>query len=256
MVKSAWLEMTPDLEAGRRFYTRRALIRDRPQGSCRSAVVGLVGLHIAIKTPDNPLWVWSSFEHVDNVREEGESGARTFHDATDTQMEAHPPKKNVINLTTDPSTFDPKPFNVARLWPIDQDVQAANNEWQPLMARSPPGVWANYKLVVVQWAGQVRDTDQAIDLQPTPPCNLSFDTNTANTVMETFSQDGIVCGEEVRHTCLGCHVDARPHDFIFAVTLKPKGTSSFSGRGERIQTLCKLQATVGVPRSPVCDQLQ
>jgi len=36
-------------------------------------VVGLVGLHIAYKTPKRPNWIWMSFEHVDNT-ERGPDG--------------------------------------------------------------------------------------------------------------------------------------------------------------------------------------
>ena len=43
---------------------------------CSKSAVALVGLHIAIKTLSRPQWVWSTFEHVDNVPPAGAGEAR------------------------------------------------------------------------------------------------------------------------------------------------------------------------------------
>jgi hypothetical protein len=40
--------------------------------------VALVALHFVYKTPSRPQWIWSTFEHADNVPESGES-PRTGH---------------------------------------------------------------------------------------------------------------------------------------------------------------------------------
>ena len=35
--------------------------------SWKAVTVGLVGFHIAQKTETSPQWIWSTFEHVDNL---------------------------------------------------------------------------------------------------------------------------------------------------------------------------------------------
>jgi hypothetical protein len=42
------------------------------EGPCCVRKMGLVGFHIAHKVKDNPQWVWSTFEHVDNAPIQGE----------------------------------------------------------------------------------------------------------------------------------------------------------------------------------------
>lgn len=82
-IKAAWREMCtdpdpakcPKLDDPTRYYTRDATIYTRDplggEATCRTAKVGLVGFHIAHKTFWAPQWVWSTFEHVDNVPSAG-----------------------------------------------------------------------------------------------------------------------------------------------------------------------------------------
>ena len=93
-IKSAWKELCTDpdrcnpIDDPSRYFTRNALIYTpavsrviepfdqsgplpRPVATtpetCRLARVGLVGFHIAAKTFWAPQWIWSTFEHTDNV---------------------------------------------------------------------------------------------------------------------------------------------------------------------------------------------
>src|SRR5208282_2421739 len=43
---------------------------------CSKSDVALVGLHIMVKTRYRPQWLWSTFEHVDNVPPAGAGEAR------------------------------------------------------------------------------------------------------------------------------------------------------------------------------------
>lgn len=72
-VKAAWRIIKEDeLPAARgRYYLVDALVLDPVTNTCKMQKVGLVGLHIVQKTPLRPQWVWSSFEHIDNVPEPG-----------------------------------------------------------------------------------------------------------------------------------------------------------------------------------------
>lgn len=80
-IKAAWRII--DRNAGddpSRYYTMPAQIAvagDLVRGGrsfCRSALVGLVGMHIIQRNPDfatngalHPQWIWATFEHVDNA---------------------------------------------------------------------------------------------------------------------------------------------------------------------------------------------
>lgn len=84
-VKSAWIELPSKREALQnyfdpsRFYFRRdAWVQDPQKGTCRMARVGLVGLHFVYKTPSRPQWIWSTFEHVDNVPEPPPHPGRSY----------------------------------------------------------------------------------------------------------------------------------------------------------------------------------
>ncbi len=76
-IKAAWREMCTNtstcfkVDDLSHYFTRDATIYiPDPFGgeaTCRTAKVGLVGFHIAHKTFWAPQWVWSTFEHVDNV---------------------------------------------------------------------------------------------------------------------------------------------------------------------------------------------
>ena len=71
-VKSAWIELPgPKPIDPSQFYVRqRAWVQNPdPPHECKMADVGLVGLHIVYKSPTRPQWIWSTFEHVDNVPE-------------------------------------------------------------------------------------------------------------------------------------------------------------------------------------------
>lgn len=71
-VKLAWKII--DKEKGdipERFYTMSACVLDHERNEWMARQVGLVGMHIAHKTLSSQKWVWSTFEHVDNVRVDG-----------------------------------------------------------------------------------------------------------------------------------------------------------------------------------------
>jgi hypothetical protein len=69
-IKAAWRILTDkDTSAIRsRYYVvPNTQVLDVASGKCTAQDIALVGLHIVTKTPDRPQWIWSTFEHVDNV---------------------------------------------------------------------------------------------------------------------------------------------------------------------------------------------
>ena len=81
-IKAAWRVMCTDESCIKkddlsRYYVQDVQIYNPDTSSgdiCTPAQVGLVGMHIGHKTFWTPQWVWSTFEHVDNVPKAGTKG--------------------------------------------------------------------------------------------------------------------------------------------------------------------------------------
>jgi hypothetical protein len=147
-VKTAWIDIT-DLNPAlaKRMYTRPALVKRATGTGCTPLTIGLIGMHIAVKTPTRPQWIWSSFEQKDAVPPAWPDNPDAFllHDRSRTPM----PEKNPLSLV--PLAPEPvKPFNVAR----DPDAgiltrtDLSSFAYQKLLAGTP---WQYYKLIVTQW---------------------------------------------------------------------------------------------------------
>ncbi len=242
-VKAAWRPLTaadpPAVRA--RTYVERAEIVDvaktlaAGRTVCSESDVALVGLHIAIKTKSRPQWIWSTFEHVDNVPPAGGGEARE-PDARDAGVpyayfdqsrpkNLWPPFGTAEALPVDwtnPPKPDPKPMQVVRRHPIDPSVMALNRAYWDL-----PGVkgtvWEHYMLVAVQWPTSGGPPGPGNDGAPFPGGMASPDAqdesykstakaeeNLINTTMETYLQDS-------PSSCMTCHQivsNARGDDFV------------------------------------------
>src|SRR5205807_753572 len=66
--KAAW-RVIPNDAAGEALKKTSFWVpaRINVNGEPKDEDVGLVGLHLVIRTPKRPQWVWSSFEHIGNV---------------------------------------------------------------------------------------------------------------------------------------------------------------------------------------------
>jgi hypothetical protein len=216
-IKAAWLDMAGFSAARRkRFYTRRAIVKDPDTGKCSAVTVGLVGLHIVQKTPSRPQWIWSSFEQVDTAPNfQGAVGTFTLNDGTPAPMPAENPLP-LIPLARQPAT----PFNVIRSAqaPIHFDTAVTNRGYQELLKNT---VWQYYKLVVTQWP--LQPGNQALPVPATQPGDVSHtfpgtgpgasaNSAFANLAMETFDQGRPELG------CMSCHNQARmAADFMWSV---------------------------------------
>src|SRR5262249_21331137 len=111
-LKAAWIDVSglpPALV--KRMYTRRATVKTASGHGCAPVTVGLIGLHIAQKTPSRPQWIWSTFEQKDLVPPKwpDSSDAFVLNDGTQAPMPAADP------LTLSALLPEPvKPFNVVR----------------------------------------------------------------------------------------------------------------------------------------------
>jgi len=204
-VKAAWMDMA-HVARPERYYTRDATVLDPVTGSASKRKVGLVGLHIVQKTPSRPQWIWSTFEHVDNVPDvKLTNGPFAFNDGTATHM----PPKNPIPLDRVLQSPTPPPFNVERVHPINNSTMNANKAYRQALSGT---VWANYALVATQWPAKPNSPQTPGSPANTVPGLGTATTAFANTTMETFGQRGIST------SCMACHtVTMQATDFVWSL---------------------------------------
>lgn len=234
-VKAAWKVLTAtEISRGRFFMTQAVVYNDdqtppSPSPGANPVTLGLVGFHIMHKTKSQPNWIWSTFEHADNLTPPPGSllGAKASFRNPDCPPATCPPNAQTaaspyVELGPTGKPLN-KPVQVSRVNPVDDSTAAQYNAaFQKLLAGS---VWANYRLISTQWHGE---------FGPLPkPAFL------ANPVLETFNQtpsppsDGPVAWPSPGYTpfnvgvatssCMKCHSQAttasqtnpKPADFSF-----------------------------------------
>jgi hypothetical protein len=206
-IKAAWIDMT-GVPHSERYYVRSAHVLDPVTGQCAIKQVGLLGLHIVQKTPSRPQWIWSSFEHVDNVPPAQPSAPGTFalNDGTATPMPNTPPYPMPRVLL--PPTADP--FNVIRVKPLHASTVQTNKDYHNALALN--SVWRFYQLVVTQWPTTPNSPATPGDPPHTFPGLGSDQTSFANVALETFEQ------KLIGTSCMACHnFTMKPTDFVWTV---------------------------------------
>lgn len=200
-IKAAWIDMT-HVANPERYYTRKAWVLNPFSTStptCTEITVGLVGLHIVMKTPSRPQWIWSTFEQIDNVPPSYSGIPFTYNNGDGTPMPASNP--NLFPLSSKPVIF-----NVQRLKPTRFSTDSTNYKYQTALENlnSP---WQFYRLVMTQWPTvpmqpPAQPIPPSVTGQPAntiPGTQLAADSAFANVTMETFFQN------DVRTGCMACH---------------------------------------------------
>ena len=208
-IKTSWIDMTGIVNKDR-YYTTTAIVMDPVSGSCSKKLVGLVGMHIVHKTPSRPQWIWSTFEQVDNIKEEGAVAPYAYHNGKSDLMPDE--NKNIL----DPLTIPPVIYNVQRLKPLHPFTKQTNAIYQAACKKEGV-VWQYYKLVMTQWPSPPNSPQN----DGTPPRTIpgkksntdrSDTTAYSNITMETFEQSTIISG------CMNCHnIVGRKTDFLFTL---------------------------------------
>lgn len=224
MLKAAWKQLSaPDP----RYYTVPAVVYDpSAKQPCTATVAGLIGFHIAHKVKDFPQWIWSSFEHVDNVP--NDDGSNPPGPMTLNNGRANPKTDGGWANRPNSQTLVPKDQRVAaqvtRLNPIPttpagHSTVDINTAYRKALAGT---VWANYQLVITQWP------TGATPFQPKGP-GVSYPqgsaspfpvNNAVNTAMETFFQsqgDAMGAGG---NSCMQCHYNAGVADYSWSLLLR------------------------------------
>lgn len=208
-VKVAWREFqaSEGPEIRKRYYLTHAHVKNYKTGACEEKELGLVGIHIVQKTPLRPQWVWSSFEHVDNVPSIGQPPTLEAKFALN-----DPSKPQVLSprdapaFLTDATYLNNSgapvapPMQVVRQLALHPKTIDRNTRYQDALKNT---VWANYMLVTTQWPTNTGDPDGV----PFPDDGTGL--SMANTTMETYFQNSI--------SCMSCHSSARSAnlDFVF-----------------------------------------
>lgn len=189
-VKAAWKVMGPpgskQPDDPTKFYTTDALVFDPVSNDCSKQTLGLVGLHIVMKTKQLPQWLWATFEHVDNAPDQATGAVQgkqyNFFNAscspTPCATNQHPDKGSMI------------PTQVVRVVPVDLLAAGDNALYQAaLKTLRPDNVWQNYELVNAQWGASATPLGT-----PNEPKFL------ANTTLETYLQQAVP-----PNGCINCH---------------------------------------------------
>jgi hypothetical protein len=243
MLKVSWKILTPEDDKSK-FHHVEALVAmpatedgqiDPP---CLQKTLGLVGFHAVHKTISRPQWIWTSFEHVDNVPEEKDVAAR---DADPIGHKLKPSynfydpscraDKCPVNETP-PRPWDPDPaselqfrraangsilFNSQIVRKNANSLTDASNsmnaQFHAILGNT---VWKNYMLIGTQWPSAVTCTkDQSLvpdapspftdfDKQPDMNC-APTPTFLANSTLETYSQGEVPLASS---SCMACHGNA------------------------------------------------
>ncbi|MEO0970483.1 MAG: hypothetical protein AAFX80_19695, partial [Cyanobacteria bacterium J06639_18] len=167
-LKLAWKELS-DRDIDSRFYTETVLLpkldkNGEPETdkngnfkSCTEKKMGLVGMHISQKTRSSPQWIWSTFEHVDNLNaddsqvQDGKHLHALFHDysaAGQTLPVNVPPISRNSQGKPDPKGV--KKTQVSRPIPVPGLAQRVNHEYQQKLAEVNSPL-QYYELIDTQW---------------------------------------------------------------------------------------------------------
>jgi hypothetical protein len=195
-IKAAWRELKPG-ENSDRYYKVDALAVDPVTGNCDKRQFVLIGFHIGQKTRNRPQWIWSTFEHVDNISVAPDAPAGTKPSLNDAS------KPQVLDTMPDlidgkhPPKSDPEPVQVVfenQDNMIPQQTAVTNKKWHD-DPRIQGSVLRFYQLIKTQWPTTIRN--------PIGNGNPFPSRRVANTTMETYLQSNscIVChGKTVHNT--------------------------------------------------------
>ena len=188
-VKAAWKVMgllgskhPDDLT---KFYTTQALVYDRATNKCSKELLGLVGLHIVMKTAQFPQWLWATFEQINNAPDQATGPVKdTIYNFFSRDCAGckfnQPPSKEHPNF----------PTQVVRVVPANEVAVSTNTLYRTaLQTLRPDNVWQYYMLVDAQWGASAKPLGV-----PNQPKFL------ANTTLETYLQ-----AQVNPNGCINCH---------------------------------------------------
>jgi hypothetical protein len=228
-VKAAWLEIT-DQSLWPQYLMTQAIIVEGTEKNptFRTAMVGLVGLHIIHRTKNAQQFAWATFEHVSNAPDINQYNQKSFASSyTYFNPGCDPstdPFKCVNNYQPKPTDPPTAPVQVVRMNPIDNTtvnpLVGLNCGIQNLIKQNNSNsVFQYYQLVNVLWPQSNTPVPAGAKTplpagNPQPPPNSE---KVANTTLETYLQ--------TQATCLDCHASAHIAPIASQPTAKQYGSS-------------------------------
>ena len=237
-VKLAWRVLDPSKDDFGRYLTQPAYVAAAGDGAPRwvPVTVGLVGFHIAQKTETSPQWIWSTFEHVDNVAVDRLARITT---ADGTRRALRPSFNDPdcewcpVNVPVPAGADGKRRTQITRLVPIPPETAALNARVRATLAKAGSKL-QYYEMVGTQWPTDPASPPQSGAAFPGAVTNTSggrpMPAYLANTVMETFAQVGNAPANEQPRSvstsarpvfgngsCMGCHASS-PYDFSWIMT--------------------------------------
>jgi hypothetical protein len=243
MLKVSWKILDPEDDKSK-FHHVQALVAmptspdEQGDPPCIEKTIGLVGFHVVHKTIGRPQWIWTSFEHVDNVPEQKEIDEFRKKKSLDPNTSPHHYNFYSLSCTTEcpvnatpPRPWDPEYekqlkfrtnadgqaiFNsqIVRDPPLTDATKAMNAQFHALLGKS---VWKHYILIGTQWpSDQTCARDHSVgqpaprtDFEKQPDMNCApAPSFLANSTLETYSQGAI---PQASSSCMGCHGNAVSH---------------------------------------------
>jgi hypothetical protein len=230
MLKVSWKILSAAEIEAKNFHMIDALVL-MPEPSekgvkpqCLHEQLGLVGFHAVHKTASRPQWIWTSFEHVQNVPARDEVTAHKLHGPYN--FFSVTCKGGCTENATPPTPWDPDPAlplqfrknnsfksQIVRETPLTNAAKNMNAIFQSMLSNS---VWKNYMLVSTQWPSAFSCTslqskgagapDPKTDFlkQPDMTCSPA-PTFMANSTLETYSQGDVPLASS---SCIACHSNA------------------------------------------------
>ncbi|MCB1718934.1 MAG: hypothetical protein KDK05_27680 [Candidatus Competibacteraceae bacterium] len=239
-IKLAWKQLDPDADDPSRYLTQIAYIPSGPEQPRWVPVqMGLVGFHIAQKTAGSPQWIWSTFEHIDNVEVDMLAHARVKGESVPLRPAFNNPDCAwcAVNVPPQPDADGTRRTQVMRLISVPPATRKLNQQVQQLLAQADSKL-AYYELIGVQWPTQPDKPPERGMAFPGAVVNKSggepFPVYLLNSVMETYVQTGNQPADRMpgavssRHrtvfateSCMGCHA-AAPHDDFSWIMIKAR----------------------------------
>jgi len=226
MLKVSWRILSPGEVQAKNFHMVDALVLTPPPATqrCLKETLGLVGFHAVHKTVSRPQWIWTSFEHVQNVPARDEVTAHKLRGPY--SFFSVNCKGDCAENATPPTPWDPDPAlelrfrsddsfksQIVRETPLTNAAKNMNAIFQSMLSNS---VWKNYMLISTQWPSAFSCTSQQAKSPGSPDPKTDFfkqpdmtcspaPTFLANSTLETYSQGDVPLASS---SCIACHSNA------------------------------------------------
>ncbi|WP_162555676.1 hypothetical protein [Reichenbachiella versicolor] len=234
-IKVAW-KILEDTDIESRYFTTHGYVINEDLKSYERKKVGMVGMHISSKTESAPQWIWTTYEHVDNLEVneleviDGKPLKASYNDPT--SIAAINVFPDTAKMKQEGKTFRTQ---IQRVLPIAGATKELNANVRALLAA------AGSKLQYYQQIGTQRPTDPSakpytyggpggsvIDTVYTLPESVTnksggkpTPTYLTNMIMETYFQGGTIVGtdDQVIQTFQQRSDSSEPYETVYIDTL-------------------------------------